>query len=54
MGAAAARLGVVLHELVPQRASLEQAFMRLTGDTVEYHAELFGEATPEPAEEAAA
>ncbi len=42
VGAVAARLGVVLHELVPQTASLEQAFMRLTGEAVEYHAELFG------------
>jgi ABC-2 type transport system ATP-binding protein len=30
--------GVVLHELTPRTASLEEAFMRLTGDTVEYHA----------------
>ena len=27
-----------LHELTPQQASLEDAFMRLTGDAVEYHA----------------
>jgi len=32
--------GVVLHELSPQRGSLEQAFMQLTGDSVEYHAEI--------------
>jgi ABC-2 type transport system ATP-binding protein len=31
---------VVLHELSPQRGSLEQAFMQLTGDSVEYHAEI--------------
>ncbi|WNV91340.1 ABC transporter ATP-binding protein [Umezawaea sp. Da 62-37] len=31
---------VVLHELSPQRGSLEQAFMQLTGDSVEYHAEM--------------
>lgn len=30
---------VVLHELSPQRGSLEQAFMSITGDSVEYHAE---------------
>ncbi|WP_298181040.1 ABC transporter ATP-binding protein [Saccharomonospora sp.] len=30
---------VVLHELSPQRGSLEQAFMRITGDSVEYHAD---------------
>ncbi len=40
VGAVAARRGIVLHELVPQMASLEQAFMRLTGDSVEYHTEL--------------
>lgn len=42
VGAAAAEHRIVLHELVPQKASLEQAFMRLTGGEVEYHAELFG------------
>jgi ABC-2 type transport system ATP-binding protein len=29
--------GVTLHELSPQRASLEEAFMRMTADSVEYH-----------------
>jgi ABC-2 type transport system ATP-binding protein len=38
IGEVAARHGIALHELIPQRASLEDAFMRLTGDTVEYHA----------------
>jgi ABC-2 type transport system ATP-binding protein len=38
IGAAAAREGVELHELTPQQASLEDAFMTLTGDSVEYHA----------------
>jgi ABC-2 type transport system ATP-binding protein len=42
VGEAAARQGIVLHELIPQKASLEEAFMRLTGGAVEYHAELFG------------
>ncbi len=28
--------GIAIHELVPQHASLEQAFMRLTQDAVEY------------------
>jgi ABC-2 type transport system ATP-binding protein len=28
----------LLHELTPIQASLEEAFMRLTGDAVEYHA----------------
>ena len=54
VGAAAARHGIVLHELIPQRASLEQAFMRLTGGAVEYHAEIFGRQTAdEPIQEAA-
>jgi ABC-2 type transport system ATP-binding protein len=38
VGTVAAREGIVLHELIPQKASLEDAFMRLTGDSVEYHA----------------
>jgi ABC-2 type transport system ATP-binding protein len=38
IGEVAAREGLVLHELTPQKASLEDAFMRLTGDSVEYHA----------------
>ena len=33
--------GILLHHLAPARASLEQAFMELTADSVEYH-------TPEP------
>jgi ABC-2 type transport system ATP-binding protein len=39
IGQAAAETGTVLHELTPQRASLEEAFMELTRDSVEYHAE---------------
>jgi ABC-2 type transport system ATP-binding protein len=38
IGELAAAEGLVLHELTPQTASLEDAFMRLTGDAVEYHA----------------
>ena len=38
IGELAAAHGVVLHELTPQRASLEEAFMELTSDSVEYHA----------------
>ncbi|XVV03765.1 ABC transporter ATP-binding protein [Actinosynnema sp. CA-248983] len=38
VGDIAASAGVVLHELSPQRGSLEEAFMQLTGDSVEYHA----------------
>jgi ABC-2 type transport system ATP-binding protein len=36
IGALAMREQIVLHELTPQRASLEQAFMSLTGSSVEY------------------
>ncbi|MCW5250645.1 ABC transporter ATP-binding protein [Streptomyces sp. SHP 1-2] len=38
VGELAARHGITLHELSPQRASLEEAFMRLTAGSVEYHA----------------
>jgi ABC-2 type transport system ATP-binding protein len=38
IGELAAAQGAVLHELTPQRASLEEAFMELTSDSVEYHA----------------
>ncbi|MFJ8164535.1 ABC transporter ATP-binding protein [Streptomyces sp. NPDC096136] len=38
LGELAARHQIVLHELSPQRASLEEAFMRMTAGTVEYHA----------------
>ncbi|MBU7596352.1 ABC transporter ATP-binding protein [Streptomyces sp. P38-E01] len=57
-GAQAVRIGelaaehrLVLHELSPQQASLEEAFMRLTAQTVEYHAHT---ALPGPGEPAAA
>jgi ABC-2 type transport system ATP-binding protein len=38
IGEIAMRAGVVLHELTPMTASLEEAFMHLTRDAVEYHA----------------
>jgi ABC-2 type transport system ATP-binding protein len=38
IGELAAQHGVVLHELSPQQASLEEAFMQLTAESVEYHA----------------
>jgi ABC-2 type transport system ATP-binding protein len=47
IGAIALHAQIVLHELTPQRASLEQAFMSLTGGSVEYQA---GEISPEPDE----
>jgi ABC-2 type transport system ATP-binding protein len=42
IGELAARHGVVLHELSPQQASLEEAFMQLTAESVEYHAHAQG------------
>jgi ABC-2 type transport system ATP-binding protein len=39
IGLAASARQVVLYELAPQQASLEDAFMELTGESVEYHAE---------------
>ncbi|WP_420365021.1 ABC transporter ATP-binding protein [Curtobacterium sp. L3-7] len=39
VGAIAAGAGVVLHELTPQGASLEEAYMALTRDDVEYRSE---------------
>ncbi|TQN44152.1 ABC-2 type transport system ATP-binding protein [Blastococcus colisei] len=38
IGYLAASRQIVLHELSPQQASLEQAFMELTQDAIEYHA----------------
>jgi ABC-2 type transport system ATP-binding protein len=38
IGEAAARHGIVLHELMPQQVSLEEAFMDLTRDDVEFRA----------------
>jgi ABC-2 type transport system ATP-binding protein len=37
IGELAAANGVVLHELSPLAASLEDAYMSLTADAVEYH-----------------
>ncbi|HEY5295760.1 MAG TPA: ATP-binding cassette domain-containing protein [Gaiellaceae bacterium] len=39
IGEAAAANNIVLHELVPQQASLEEAFMELTRDQVEFRTE---------------
>jgi len=38
IGELAAGAGVTLHELSPQRASLEEAYMKLTDDAVDYRA----------------
>ncbi|RVW01253.1 ABC transporter ATP-binding protein [Rhodococcus xishaensis] len=43
VGALAGSNGIVLHELSSQRGSLEDAFMKLTGDEVQYHAQIAGE-----------
>jgi ABC-2 type transport system ATP-binding protein len=40
VGDAAAAAGIVLHELTPQQASLEEAFMHLTKDELEFTSEL--------------
>jgi ABC-2 type transport system ATP-binding protein len=45
IGDTAAAQGIVLHELSPQQASLEEAFMELTHEDVEFKA---GEAAPGP------
>jgi ABC-2 type transport system ATP-binding protein len=37
IGDLAARHGIALHELVPRHASLEQAYLDITSDSVEYH-----------------
>ena len=44
IGEIAAANQIVLHELSPQTGSLEQAFMQITGDSVEYHTGLDAEA----------
>jgi ABC-2 type transport system ATP-binding protein len=49
VGEAAAARSIVLHELTPVRASLEDAFMDVTRDDVEFHALTPGE-TREPEE----
>jgi ABC-2 type transport system ATP-binding protein len=40
IGEAAAQAGIVLHELTPVGASLEDAYLELTQDDVEYHSEV--------------
>ncbi|NGO71476.1 ABC transporter ATP-binding protein [Streptomyces boncukensis] len=50
LGELAAAERLVLHELSPQRASLEEAFMQLTAQAVEYHAHAGPEGAPQPAQ----
>jgi ABC-2 type transport system ATP-binding protein len=40
VGDIAATEGLTVHELFTQRSSLEEAFMEMTRDSVEYHAEV--------------
>ena len=37
IGEMAAKMSLILNELAPQSASLEEAFMELTEDSIEYH-----------------
>jgi ABC-2 type transport system ATP-binding protein len=48
VGELAASAGVVLHELTPVRASLEEAFMNLTQGSVQYHGTTVVGGTPPP------
>jgi ABC-2 type transport system ATP-binding protein len=50
IGDLAATNGFALHELSPQRGSLEEAFIQLTGDSVEYHAAMGDEVPAQPAD----
>ncbi|MGY5045734.1 ABC transporter ATP-binding protein [Streptomyces sp. 900105755] len=47
IGELAAQNGIVLHELSIQQASLEEAFMQLTAESVEYHAHADSPPVPE-------
>lgn len=49
IGETAAENNIVLHELTPLQASLEEAFMEMTRDEVEFHATA-GPAAPQPEE----
>ncbi|MEW1647970.1 ABC transporter ATP-binding protein [Streptomyces sp. NPDC091219] len=49
IGELAASHQLVLHELSPQQASLEEAFMQLTAESVEYHAHSDAPPTAAPA-----
>lgn len=48
IGDLAATAGIPLHELTPLRGSLEDAYLKLTADEVEYHSHVVGETTPTP------
>ncbi|HEY0639094.1 MAG TPA: ABC transporter ATP-binding protein [Pseudonocardiaceae bacterium] len=53
VGELAATSGAVLHELSSQRGSLEEAFMQLTGEDVEFHARTGAADAPAPASDGA-
>ncbi len=48
IGELAARTSMTVHELTPVRASLEDAFMELTGDAVDFHSAPVGHRAPVP------
>ncbi len=48
IGDLAAGLGIALHELTPQMASLEEAFMELTHESVEFHGDQGPQGYPAP------
>jgi len=50
VGRVAADSQVILHELTPQRASLEQAFMELTADSLDYQGQPQNQSQPQPAQ----
>lgn len=54
IGELAAQEGIVLHELSPRRGSLEDAFMELTRDSVEYVASALAEPKVPPSPQGAA
>jgi ABC-2 type transport system ATP-binding protein len=51
IGELAHREGIILHELAPQSASLEQAFMSATGESEEFVAHVFIASVTAPANE---
>jgi ABC-2 type transport system ATP-binding protein len=48
IGELAARTSMTVHELTPVRASLEDAFMELTGNAVDFHSAPIGRMAPVP------
>jgi ABC-2 type transport system ATP-binding protein len=47
IGDLAAAHGIAVHALIPRQASLEQAYLDLTGDSVDYHGAAYLGAAPE-------